>query len=281
MTFSLLHCRKALLYARVAGLVAGLLAVVIPAFASAADWRLVKATGDVRVHGAGGEWVKAKPKQALRPGESIWTGRGSRALIETDDGTVLLNSRSLVKVPAQALPDRMTVLFQGQGKVTARVRKKKEKHFSVQTPFLAAVVKGTEFTLDMGSRKTRLSVSRGVVGAVDPLSGDAVDVRAGESLTTSHTPGASVASAQQQRSISGETVEAGGSGPGDGNDRGRNDGRDFGRISEGPGGGGSGNSGGGNSGGGNSGGDGHRGHGLGHGHGHPEQDGIGRGHHRD
>ena len=82
--------------------------------AGAADWRLVRMSGDVRVHAeASGNWTRATAGQALQPGDSVWAGRASRAMIATDDGTVLLKARSLVKVPSQALPDGMTVLFQG------------------------------------------------------------------------------------------------------------------------------------------------------------------------
>jgi len=259
MIFSLRYCRTVRGATRIAGLATGLLAVLFPTFVFAADWRLVRASGDVRIHGEDGQWVKAKSKQALKPGDSIWTGRGSRALIETDDGAVLLKSRSLVKVPAQKLPDGMVVLFQGQGKVTATVRKKETQHFSVQTPFLAAVVKGTEFTVDMGSRgsrSTRLSVSDGIVGAVDTHSGDAIDVRAGQSLTTSHTPGKSLANARPESSRSRDNGPGENAGSGNGDDPDGREGPQFDRDR--------GNSGGGGSGGGGSGG----GHGHGHGHGH-------------
>ena len=150
---------------------------------AAAEWRISRVSGDVRVHGADQVWVRAKPMQVLKPGESVWTGRRSRAQIETEDGSVILRSGSLVKVPAQKLPDGATVLFQGQGNVKAKVDKREKRHFSIQTPYLAAVVKGTEFTIEVGSQTTNLSVNRGSVGAVSVGSRQEVSVDAGEALS--------------------------------------------------------------------------------------------------
>jgi hypothetical protein len=217
-----------------------LLAILLSGHSWAAEWRIVKLSGDVRVHGAGNVWVKARPMQVLKPGESVWTGRRSRAQIETDEGSVILRSRSLVKVPAQTLPEGTTVLLQGQGKVEAKVEKREKRHFSIQTPFLAAVVKGTEFSVDMRSRTTSLSVREGAVGAVSVDSGQQVDVGAGQSMTTANKKGADLGKAGSGRSGSGQDQGASGgsgndpadqesasadfSGPGNGRRRGKNGG---------------------------------------------------------
>lgn len=177
-------------------LLAALLVLAGSRSAISAEWRIAKMSGDVRVHGAGDVWVKAKPLQVLKPGESVWTGRRSRAQIETDEGSVILRAGSLVKVPAQKLPEGTTVLFQGQGKVEAKVEKRKMRHFSIQTPFLAAVVKGTEFSVDIGSGSTSVSVSKGTVGAVSVESGQEVDVKAGQSISAANKAGASLGKAQ-------------------------------------------------------------------------------------
>ncbi len=171
------------------------LAFTLSTHAIAGEWRIVNKTGDVRVHGADQQWVKAQRGQLPKSGDSVWTGRASRAQLSTSEGTVLLKPRSLVKVPTRKLPSGMTVLFQGQGEVTAKVRKKKEHHFAVQTPYLAAVVKGTEFTVNNRSDRSRLSVSEGVVGAVEVATGGQLDVGAGQGATVSETRGSLRASA--------------------------------------------------------------------------------------
>lgn len=170
-------------YVRVACLAVVAAACLMVSAAVAAEWRITRVSGDVRVHGVDQVWVRAKPMQVLKPGESVWTGRRSRAQIETEDGSVILRSGSLVKVPAQKLPAGATVLFQGQGNVKAKVDKREKRHFSIQTPYLAAVVKGTEFTIDVGSQTTSLSVNRGSVGAVSVGSRQEVSVVAGEALS--------------------------------------------------------------------------------------------------
>lgn len=152
---------------------------------SAAEWRVEKISGDVRVHGASEKWIPAKPGQILNSGDSVWTGQASRAQLATDDGTVLLKPRTLVKIPSRRLARGMTVLYQAKGEITAKVRKKKSNHFSVETPFLAAVVKGTEFTIEIKSDHSRLSVKSGIVGATDTSTGESIDVTAGQSITVS------------------------------------------------------------------------------------------------
>ena len=54
--------------------------------------------------------------------------------------------------------------------------------FEVRTPHLAVVVKGTSFTITVTPHETKVVVVEGVVGVSDPLTGDAVDLGAGQSV---------------------------------------------------------------------------------------------------
>ncbi len=220
-----------------------IVALLTPTAALSAEWRLEKMSGDVRVSGPDRKWVAAKPKQILKPGESVWTGRRSRAQIATDEGTVILSSRSLVKVPAQALPEGTTVLLHGQGQIRAKAQKRKERHFSIQTPFLAAVVKGTEFSVKAGSATTGIKVHEGQVGAVSVKSGETVDVKAGQNLSTSNARSGSLGTPSSAGGASSGGSSTGDNDPVDGN------GNSFGGLASVRGSGGGG------------------GHGHGHGHG--------------
>ena len=159
-------------------------AILWAGLAAAAEWHIEKISGDVRIfQDSNITWVSLNPNRAIRPGDSIWTGHNGRVLLASEEGKVFLNPRSLIKVPAQYLPDNRTVLFQSMGTVEAEVTKRKDQHFSIQSPYLAAVVKGTRFTLEIKDGNTRLDVSEGVVEATDTETGQVVVVAAREFVT--------------------------------------------------------------------------------------------------
>jgi hypothetical protein len=159
-------------------------AILCAGLAAAAEWRIEKMSGDVRIfQDSNITWVSLSPNRTIRPGDSIWTGHNGRVLLASGEGKVFLNPRSLIKVPAQYLPENQTVLFQSMGTVEAEVTKREDRHFSIQSPYLAAVVKGTKFTLEIDNGHTRLGVSEGVVEATDTETGQVVAVAAGEFVT--------------------------------------------------------------------------------------------------
>ncbi|MDH3195807.1 MAG: FecR family protein, partial [Hyphomicrobiales bacterium] len=168
---------------------AGVLALpLLTVTAQAAEWWIERMSGNVQVHD-GTSWVMLDEGRVLNAGDSIWTGRNGRILLMNDQGSVLLAPRSLVKIPAQALPRNFSVLFQTHGNVTAEVDKRRTRHFSIQTPYLAAVVKGTEFEVDIKKKQTNVTVSEGLVGVVDIDTGETVDVPAGSTVSNAAEAG--------------------------------------------------------------------------------------------
>ena len=172
-----------------AAVLAGVLALpLLSASAGAAEWWIERMSGNVQIHD-GGSWVTLNQDRELNAGDSIWTGRNGRILLKNDQGSVLLAPKSLVKIPAQALPNNFSVLFQTHGTVSADVNKRRTRHFSIQTPYLAAVVKGTEFEVGIERKQTNVSVSEGLVGVVDIDTGETVDVPAGSAVSTAAKAG--------------------------------------------------------------------------------------------
>ena len=171
-----------------AGLASVLAMPLFTASAGAAEWSIQRMSGDVQIHD-GQSWVRLEQDRQLNAGDSIWTGRNGRILLMNDQGSVLLAPKSLVKIPAQALPNNFSVLFQTHGKVSAEVDKRRTQHFSIQTPYLAAVVKGTEFDVGTDGKQTSVAVSEGLVGVVDMDTGETVDVPAGSEVSTAARAG--------------------------------------------------------------------------------------------
>lgn len=70
--------------------------------------------------------------------------------------------------------------MQRAGSILLDVEKKNVKHFEVETPYAAAVVKGTQFRVTVGSGKTQVDVSRGQVEVANFKSGQIAQVIAGQ-----------------------------------------------------------------------------------------------------
>jgi ferric-dicitrate binding protein FerR (iron transport regulator) len=184
----------------------------------AAEWRIAKMSGDVRIFQDNVTWVSLNSDRTIKPGDSIWTGHNGRVMLTSEDGRVLLKPRSLVKIPEQYLPENQTVLFQSMGTVEAEVEKRDFQHFSIQSPYLAAVVKGTKFSLEIKDGETRLDVQEGLVEATDTETGQMVAVAAGQ-----HVSKVNGAAAGLRGNAPGATPEKAGDGPGGTGEAGQED----------------------------------------------------------
>src|ERR1700740_1029808 len=80
------------------------------------------------------------------------------------------------------------------GSILLEVEKKNVKHFEVETPYLAAVVKGTQFSVTVNAGNTRVDVNRGQVEVADFKWGQIAQVMPGQAATSfaSGKPGLSL-----------------------------------------------------------------------------------------
>jgi hypothetical protein len=72
---------------------------------------------------------------------------------------------------------------QQAGSILLEVEKRNVKHFEVETPYLAAVVKGTQFRVSVDAASTRIDVTRGQVEVADFRSGQIAQVMPGQAAT--------------------------------------------------------------------------------------------------
>ena len=86
-----------------------------------------------------------KSDDVLKPGDTIRTGRNGRVLLMRGEETILIAPNSVVGLPAEKKEGLSTTIMQKAGSILLEVEKKNVKHFEVETPYLAAVVKGTQF----------------------------------------------------------------------------------------------------------------------------------------
>ncbi|MDH2398510.1 FecR family protein [Bradyrhizobium sp. SSUT18] len=154
--------------------------------ASAADdgvWSVGKATGEVWVATNGAQQVSLNQQEALKPGDTIRTGRNGRVLLVRGEETILISPNSVVGLPTEKKAGLSTTIIQQAGSILLEVEKRNVKHFEVETPYLAAVVKGTQFSVTVNAGSTKVGVLRGQVEVSDFKTGQIAQVMPGQAAT--------------------------------------------------------------------------------------------------
>ena len=157
------------------------------AIALAADdgvWSVSKSSGEVWVTTTGADQVSLKQEEALKPGDTIRTGSNGRVLLVRGEETILVAPNSVIGLPAEKKDGLATTILQQAGSILLEVEKQNVKHFEVETPYLAAVVKGTQFSVTVDRDRTSVSVLRGQVEVSDFKSGQIAQVMPGQVATT-------------------------------------------------------------------------------------------------
>ncbi|MDA9435843.1 FecR family protein [Bradyrhizobium sp. CCBAU 51627] len=154
--------------------------------ASAADdgvWSVSKSSGEVWLATNGAQQVSLNQEETLKPGDTIRTGRNGRVLLVRGEETILISPNSVVGVPAEKKEGLPTTIIQQAGSILLEVEKRNVKHFEVETPYLAAVVKGTHFSVKVGAGSTKVGVLRGQVEVSDFKTGQVAQVMPGQVAT--------------------------------------------------------------------------------------------------
>src|SRR4030088_758535 len=121
-------------------------------------WSVSKSSGEVWMTTTGAQQVALKPAEILKPGDTIRTGRNGRVLLVRGEETILVSPNSVIGLPAEKKEGLSTTIVQQAGSILLEVEKRNVKHFEVETPYLAAVVKGTQFRVTVHKRGPRVLV---------------------------------------------------------------------------------------------------------------------------
>jgi len=160
------------------------LAAASSACAEEGAWSVGKSSGEVWIATTGAEQVSLKQEEALKPGDIIRTGRNGRVLLVRGEETILISPNSVIGLPTEKKDGLSTTIVQQAGSILLEVEKRNVKHFEVETPYLAAVVKGTQFSVTVGATGTRVDVRRGQVEVSDFKSGQIAQVLPGQIATS-------------------------------------------------------------------------------------------------
>src|SRR5580704_7723881 len=146
-------------------------------------WSVSKSSGEVWIATTGADQVSLKQEDVLKPGDTIRTGRSGRVLLVRGEETILIAPNSVIGLPTEKKEGLSTTIVQQAGSILLEVEKRNVKHFEVETPYLAAVVKGTQFSVTVNAGSTSVDVRRGQVEVSDFKSGQIAQVMPGQVAT--------------------------------------------------------------------------------------------------
>lgn len=129
-------------------------------------------------------WVALERGDVVPDGGKVRTASNGRLELVRGQESIALGPNTQIAV-RDAAGQKMTSVIQSSGVVTIEAEKRNVQHFSVQTPVLAAVVKGTQFTVTYRNGQARVDVESGVVQVQDGVHDMVVDVTRGQSAAAS------------------------------------------------------------------------------------------------
>ena len=168
-----------------------LVAGALPAGAQAGEkWRLVQSAGQVTAGGTGLVPVAVRSNEALPKDGWLETGPNGRAVLAHGRDTIIVGPLSRVQLPDDR-KDGNTQVIQSLGSALYQIGKEAAPHFQVDTPYLAAIVKGTTFVVSVGSDSARVDVTEGLVEVASPDGSSVEYIRAGLAGLVARADGAS------------------------------------------------------------------------------------------
>ena len=131
-------------------------------------WIVVASQGPAEVRHDRGTWLPLMSGAVVAAPSEIRTGLAAEVLLKRGEDRVHLMGQSYLELPPAAEDGTMTRLVQWLGSALFEVDHRPDPHFEVDTPYLAAIVKGTAFTVDVTRDGSAVAVTQGVVAVATP-----------------------------------------------------------------------------------------------------------------
>ena len=155
--------------------------------AEGGSWVVASAEGAVSIDGtAAGASVKA-----VGPGSVIETGADGNVVLTRPGDSITVLPNSKLSVPANATGGESGIL-QTLGKLLFRMESRESRDFEIKTPYLAAAIKGTTFSVEVDDDDATVEVEEGSVLVTANRSGQSTYVGPGERASVSGDNGDSV-----------------------------------------------------------------------------------------
>lgn len=149
--------------------------------ANAEDWVVQKSSGQVWIATDAAKPVALAGDAKLLPGDLVQTGPTGRVLLIRGQERILVAPNSVLSLPKEEPKSGFTTILQQAGSIAVEAEKKDKLHFEVQTPYLAAVVKGTTFVVTVRNGNAQVDVTSGKVQTINLKSGQSSLVLPGQS----------------------------------------------------------------------------------------------------
>ena len=142
-------------------------------------WKVDKVKGTAWVQRNGAGWQPLASGAELGPGSRVKTGKDGRIVISRPGDRISVSPNSRFGIPKGPVPN----IMQNLGTLLFRITNRPQNPFHVETPYLAAIIRGTTFTVSVDDRNASLHVDTGAVEVHSFLSGETALVRRGETAT--------------------------------------------------------------------------------------------------
>ena len=176
----------------------------VSAIAGSDDWKVDKATSQVRYTTDQMSWKDLKSGDILPNHAWISTGPRGKARLVRGVESIAFQPNTMAAIttkPAGFFAPRKTEIVQQVGALDLEIERRSLPHTTAQTPYLAAVVKSTIFHVSVGRSKASVSVDRGLVQVTAFASGQQANVGPRRSAIVDRKTGMKVDGAASRPSI--------------------------------------------------------------------------------
>ncbi|WP_105439485.1 FecR domain-containing protein, partial [Neorhizobium sp. T25_13] len=164
----------------------------VAAHAGQGDWQVVKASQQVTYTLDKQSW------QSVRVGDTVpnaaWVSTGPKGRVQLARGaeSLIFQPNTLAGLFTSGFIETKTEIVQRTGVLDLEIEKRGRPHTTVQTPFLAAVVKGTNFRVTVSKSAANVGVNRGLVQVTSFQTGQRTNVGAGQRASVDSVKGMTV-----------------------------------------------------------------------------------------
>jgi uncharacterized protein YaiE (UPF0345 family) len=132
------------------------------AVAGEPGWIVSEVSGPVQI-AHGGMSKVASRGLGIVAGDAVTTGPGGRAVLVRGSEYLMVAANSRLRLPVESQTSGFTQMVEDFGNIVFMIKKKMTPHFEVKTPYLAAVVKGTTFSVGVTASGASVQVLEGAV----------------------------------------------------------------------------------------------------------------------
>jgi hypothetical protein len=156
------------------------------------DWHVVKSTQQVTVKVSNRPWQAVKVGDVVANKAWIQTGPRGRAQLVRGTESIIIQPNSMAGIFTRGDIERKTKVIQQTGVLDLEIEKRNQPHTTVVTPYLAAVVKGTNFSVSVANGSAKVAVNRGLVEVTSYQTGQRANVGPGQRASVDTSKGMTV-----------------------------------------------------------------------------------------